>query len=349
MSGRSGTETGARFPRRLAAPAAALGVTVVLGAWLRLALAGRATLVGDFSNLLHAHSHLGYFGVLFPLAWAGWKGAGAPVPGARWMAVYAVATVLSFVGFLRAGYGPEAIAGSTLVGLIWLGSAWGIRDRVLRPDDPLALVPPGVVGAMACVPFIALNLRSNPPLAQGLIATFLAVLLLAVIAPSALAARGIRAVASPVLAACALLGALSLGIWPSAPARAGLALYAAWLVSVGREGSLPLHLRGAWALVGAGLLAMAAGLLPNVRPVVIGAIHFMVLSPLLGTLARGWLPRSLPEPAWWVLHLLVVLLAGPLVMQGLGGGVWTLTASAAGGVGVALWWGWALAMQGRQS
>lgn len=319
---------------------------MLLGAWLRLALAGTVPLAGDFSNLLHAHSHLGYFGVLFPLAWAGWRGSGAPVPGPRWMSVYAMATVVSFFGFLRAGYGPEGIAGSTVVGLIWLGSAWGIRDRVLRRDDPLALVPPGVLAAMTCVPFIALHLRSDPPLAQGLIATFLAVLLLGVIAPSALAAGGVRAVASPLLSACALLGALSLGIWPSVPARAGLALYALWLSTVGREGSLPRHLRWAWAIVGAGLLAMAAGILPNSRPVVIGAIHFMVLSPILGTLARTWLHRRLPEPAWWILHALVALLAGPLVIQGMGGGVWTLSASAAGGVGVVLWWGWALAIQG---
>lgn len=327
---------------RLLATAAALGGTVFLGAWLRLALAGRAPLPWDFSHLLHGHSHLGYFGVLFPLAWAGWKAAGAPVPGSRALGLYAGATVVAFVGFLRAGYGPEAIAGSTVVGGVWLWSAWGIRDRVLRPEDPLALVPPGVLAAMAAVPFIALNLRSDPPLAQGLIATFLAVLLLAVIAPSALAAVGVRAIASPLLAVAALLGALSLGVWPTAAARGGLALYGAWLVTVVRHDRLPVHLRWAWALVGLGLMAMAAGLLPNSRPVVIGAIHFMVLSPLLGTLARGWLPRPVPESAWWILHLLVALLAGPLVMQGLGGGVWTLTASAAGGVGVAMWWGWVL-------
>ena len=90
--------------------------------------------------------------------------------------------------------------------------------------------------------------------------------------------------------------------------------------------------------IGVGLLAMGAGWLPNVRPVVIGAIHFLVLGPLLASMAPLWLQRSVPVRAWCVSHLGVVLLAAPLLVQGLGAGPWNLDLSALGGSVVLAWW-----------
>lgn len=327
--------------RGLIAIGVALAGTLLLGAWLRWGLTGRLPLVGDFANLRHAHSHLGYYGVLFPLAWAGWRQAGAETPGPRVLAVYAAATALAFVGFLRAGYGIEAIVGSTVAGIVWLATGWRLRGRVAAWSDPLAPVLPGIVGAMACVPFVAMTLRSDPATAQALVATFLGALLLAVMVPSAFAARGVAVPGAPLLTLAALLGACSLGIWPAWPARIGLAGYGLWLVTAFGRRSLPLHLRLVWGLVGVGLVGMAAGLLPNVRPVVIGAIHFLVLSPVLGSLAAARLPRPLAPGAWWFNHAFVALLAAPLAAQGFGAGAWTMTLSAIGGTGVVLWWSYA--------
>lgn len=62
---------------------AALLGTIGLGVWLRWALAGAVDLLAPFGHLRHAHSHLGYYGLLFPLAWLGWKAAGATIPGRR--------------------------------------------------------------------------------------------------------------------------------------------------------------------------------------------------------------------------------------------------------------------------
>lgn len=341
--GGAGAPAGGRRSLLSRALATALALTLLLGGWLRWALAGSLPLVGDFAHLRHAHSHLGYYGVLFPLAWLGWRAAGAPVPGKRTLAAYAGATLLAFTGFLRAGYGPEAMAGSTVVGAVWLVSAWRLRDRVLRWGDPLAPVLPGVILAEACIPFIATSLDADPARAQAWVATFLALLLLGVLVPSALAARGVRLPGAPLFGVAAVLGAAALGIAPGPWTSAGLGLYALWILYAAlRHRDFPLHLRSVWAAVGVGLGLMAGGALPNARPVVVGAIHFLVLAPVLGSLVPAWLPRPLPEAGWWVGHGMVVLLTAPLVLQGMGGRAWTLTASALGGTGVVTWWGWAL-------
>ena len=164
----------------------------MLGAYLRWVLAGVLPLDWDFAHLRHAHSHLGYFGLLFPLAWLGWRRAGVALPGPRVLLVYSLANALAFFGFVRAGYGPEAIIGSTLVAVIWLRTSWQLRDRWCDMDDPLAAVLPGVIAAEACVPFIAYFLDRDGRLAHGLVTMFLTLLLLAVIVPSALSAMGRR-------------------------------------------------------------------------------------------------------------------------------------------------------------
>lgn len=316
---------------------AALLATLALGLWMRASLAGVWSMGFDFAHLRHAHSHLGAYGVLFPLAFLAWRSRGAPVPGRRTLVAYGVATALAVVGFLRAGYGPEAIVGSTVVGAIWLSSAFQLRGLMRRLDEPLALVPPGIVAAMACVPFIALTLRKDPVFAQHLVATFLGTLLLVVVTPSALSAIGARAFASPVATLAGLSGALALGVWPNVVTRVGLAGYGLWLASVALQRSVAWPLRAAWGLVGAGLMAMAAGLLPNVRPSVVGALHFLVLGPVLLSL----LPMLWPSPPRALEVLLLAaagLVSAPLVAQAVGLFEWTMQASAVGGALVFLGW-----------
>ncbi|MEM6732542.1 MAG: hypothetical protein AAF658_13370, partial [Myxococcota bacterium] len=164
--------------------------TLALGVWMRWALTGSTRLPFEFAHLRHAHSHLGYFALLFPLAWGGWSAAGAPVPGRAALVLYAFATCVSFVGFTLAGYGPVSIAGSTVVAIVWLWSAWPLLPRIRHLRDPLGGVPLGIVLALACVPPIAAILRSDPSLAQALVSTFLAALLFLVVVPSAFAAFG---------------------------------------------------------------------------------------------------------------------------------------------------------------
>ena len=100
--------------------------TLTLGVGLRWALAGVPLLPGGFVELRHAHSHLGYYGVLFPLMWWAWRRLGQRAPGLPLLGLYAVGVVMSAVGFAREGYGRPAIIGSTIV------RTRGSRSRSLR-------------------------------------------------------------------------------------------------------------------------------------------------------------------------------------------------------------------------
>lgn len=319
------------------AVAASLVGTLGLGLWMRLSMLGLLPVGLDFAHLRHAHSHLGAYGVLFPLAFLAWQRRGAfTLPGAAMLA-YGVATALSVVGFLTRGYGGLSMVGSTVVAAIWAWAAWGLRARLRRPHDPLALVPLSIVAALACIPFIAFTLRKDPAFAHQLVTTFLGALLLLVVTPSALSAIGVRVWWSPAVWLCGVLGVASLGLWENVLSRAGLVVYASALgLSVWRAPVRPV-LRLAWTLLGAGLLAMALGLVPNLRPSVLGAIHFLVLAPVLLSLGPlAFMAGSARAEA--VLLAAVVLVAAPLVVQafGLFGG--TLALTSAGSVVVAGWW-----------
>ena len=334
-----------RTPHR--AIALALLGTAALGVWLRWALAGKVALGLPFEDLRHAHSHLGYFGLLFPLAWWGWSRAGARTPGRSVLLVYASSTVLATVGFVQAGYGPLAIAGCTVVGAIWLWSAWPLLPRMRRWADPLGAVPLGVALSLACVPPIAINLRTDPDLAHGFVTTFLSGLLLVVVVPSVLASARVSVGGWPALLLTGVLGSLALGVLPTAPARVGLFAYAALLLAPVRTSSLPAHARACWLAVALGIAALAVGLLPNTRPVALGALHFLILGPVLAALMPQTLRHPPPRWAWWLGHAAWGSMCAALVAQAFTAAAWTWTAAALGGTATLLWWAVVLATQLR--
>lgn len=303
--------------------------TLGLGLYLRWALTGRFALVGTFAHLRHAHSHLGVYGLLFPLAWAGWARAEAPTPGPRSALLYGAATLLAFIGFATEGYRVPAIVGSTLVGGVWLTTGWRLAPFLRQLRHPLAVVPFGVTASLACIPPIAMNLRTAPDVAHAWVATFLTTLQLVVLVPSMLAGERAQLVPWPALLLAGGLGSLALGAWSHPVSHVGLAAYASVLLVFGTRAALPLALRVSWVAVAAGLFGMATSLLPNTRPVAVGALHFLVLGALLPTLARHHAPLS--GTALWALVSAAAGLSLPLVLQGLGAGLWTLTASAMGG------------------
>lgn len=324
--------------------AGALLVTLTLGAGMRWILAGRWMPGWDFGHLRNAHSHLGYFGLVMPLVWLAWRGAGVALPGRRTLWLYAAAVILTLVGFLSGGYGPAAIVGSSLVAAIWLLPAWRLRGQLRRWDRPLGAALPGLLAALACVPAIGLLLRSDPSRGQALVTTFLTLLLLGVALPTALdagrlPARGVE------LAPAAMLGAAALGIWPAWPARIGLAWLALLVARSVWSGAVNPRLRVAWTTVALALLVLASGRLATTRPVLIGLIHFVLLGPVLASLSPAWLRRQPAEWAWWLELLAVALLAGSLLAQGLGAAAWSLDASATGGSLVLAWWALVLAWQ----
>jgi hypothetical protein len=318
-------------------------LTLLMGLWLRWYLAGVGLPLPagtTFSNLRHAHSHLGYYAVLVPLAWlAAELGSGQKLLERRERWFYVVATLLATVGFVQAGYGLLGIVGSTAVSLIWLLAAWRIAAKARAPDDPLVAILPGTLLSLVCVPLIASSLRSNPAFAASAVQSFLTVLLFLVIAPGAVAALGLRQRWAWGTVVTGALAALSLGLWPSIVTRAGLALHACYWVDTARRIDAPVF-AAPWYAAAIGLLLVAAGTVPLTHDVAIGAIHFLVLGPFLSALAHRWISPSLPMQAWWWHHGGAALLAGPLVLRALvpAAGAWTGIASAIGGTIVVTWW-----------
>lgn len=341
---RETTPADARLSRGLLG--GSLVVAMLVGVWMRWALAGAVPLALPFAHLRHAHSHLGYYGLLFPLAWLGWGAVGARTPGRGALVAYAVGTALAFVGFVRSGYGPIAIAASTFVAGFWLWSAAALRARARRLFDPLGGVPLGVVLSLACVPPIAIFLRRDPTLAHGFVSTFLSALLFLVIIPSALAARRISPGPWPVVSVVGALGALYLGVAPNAVTRAGLLAYAGLVFAPALRPWLELHVRAPWAVVSLGLAGMALGALPNTRPVALGAIHFVILGPVLTTLAPLWLKRPPPGLAWWLGHVAWGSMSAALTLQAFVSSAATSTLAAVGGTATLVWWAAVLAAQG---
>ncbi len=270
--------------------------TVSLGATLRWALAGNPLPV-DFVDLRAAHSHLAYYGLLFPLMWAAWARLGEAVPGKRSLVLYGLAVVGSTVGFVREGYGLLAIAGSTWVLGQWLVSAWMMR----RGQGWLRPVAPAIVLGAICIPPVAVLTGRDPTLAHQVVQGFLTILLLGAVLPSGLALRTLTA----PHAGAWLLGTVMCGAffgplhWPmlglGPVLLAGLLGMAVW------RSTLAIVARMGWAAVVVALVALGIGVLPATRPVMVGGFHYVALGPVVFGLMAGLSPRALPpwaEPVW---------------------------------------------------
>lgn len=281
-------------PTQLLLGLAALGLvgTLALGVPLRWFLAGVPLIPGEFKHLRHAHTHLGYYAVLFPLLWWAWpRGA----PGPLVLGAYSAAVVVATVGFLREGYGLAAIAGSTGVLGVWLASAVGLRGA-LRQAGWLGSAGPAVVLGAACIPAVAVLSGRDPVLSGELVRTFLSLVLLGAVLPTALRAGGAPAPPWPFWLACTVLGALYLGPLPHRPLGAALALLGALL---GRAAWAAAGLggieRGLWGLSALGLGAWGLGLAPLDPHGAVAGLHFLVLGPVLLSFERA---LGAPSPGW---------------------------------------------------
>lgn len=319
-------------------------LALALGALLRLALAGVPLPFGRFAELRHAHSHLGYYGVLFPLVWAAAAQRGPRPPGRALLAGYGLAVLAATLGFAAEGYGRPAIIASTVVLGVWLHTAVRALPELARPRSWWFPASPSVLVAALSIPAVALNLSRAPALAAELVRLFLVVLLFGLIVPAALAVRRAPAPPMPLWLLGTLGAGLSLGPWPEVPARLGMAMLGGLVLQAGLRLDAAADLRASWGLLGLGLLLLASGLLPNSHAVAIAGLHFAILGPVLLSLGRPLCPRG-PRAWCWLYEALVLLLSlGVLGPQLLPGPPWPLLAAGAG-IGVGLLW--SLAILGR--
>lgn len=309
--------------------------TVGIGTLLRWALAGRGMLIGDFAHVRSAHSHLGYFGVLFPFVWLAWARAGHAVPRGRWLAVYAVGTAAATVDFGLRGYALVSIAGSTVVLGFWILSAWPHWRRVAGRDW-MAPVFPAVLGSALAIPAVAVLSRRSDPAAGQWVHAFLTWLLLGVGVPTVLDRSGARPPAGWLHTLAVLGTGLALGPFPNPVTRGAMAIGGGLIAWAGLRAALRWELRGAWLGVGLGLVTVATGLLAWSPILAVAAIHFVMLGPVLGVLA--W-PETEAWTRWRPAYLgLVAAFAGCVSMTGWSPAVGWPVAAALTGTLVALVW-----------
>ena len=307
--------------------AVSIALTALLGAALRLVLAGSVPPFGDFGFLRHAHTHLGYYGGLFPLMWLAWAGRGGPQFGPRWRWLYGVSVVVSVIGFVRAGYGPIAIAGSTAVLVGWLWSAAALFRR--RDRGWLGAAAWGVLLGSAMIPWVAASVSTGR---SGFVArSFLGLLLLGALTPSAMARIDAKPWPRWLWVLSTTVGALALGA-VEGPHLAALALVGLLLGRSVLSAELPHPLRFAWLVTAAGLTLMGLHLLELSHSAAVAGVHFVVLGPLLMTF---W-PRRIGEGWSWGYLALVGTMSGAILSQ-----QWGLLAQ---GPKIAAWSGVAIAM-----
>jgi hypothetical protein len=320
----------------------ALVATVALGAMLRAFLAGSAWLPGGFGELRHAHTHLGWYGVVVAstaAAWARLPGGEALVAGRVARAAYAAAVVVAGVGFFGWGYGVAAIVASTIVLAFWLVWTWQLwRAGLAR--GAFAAAPVGMIAAAALIPLVAIHARRDHALAQALVAGFLAALLFCVALPAALSRAGLRAPPAAWYVVCSLGAALYLGPLQLTAAMAVFPLGLGALLLRAALGPGRLDVRALLALVAAALLLHALGLLPWTRPVAVAAVHFAVLGPVLHGLLLGDAGSGLARSLRWSHHALLAVMCVCIARPEVAGAA--VAAAITGGL-LALGWSlWAL-------
>lgn len=313
----------------------ALALTVLVGTLLRWTLAGAGwpSSLGSWAHVRSAHSHLGYYGVLFPLMWAAWARMGLRTPGRVALAIYALATAAACVDFARHGYAPISIAGSTVVLGTWFLTSLPMARHLLRRDW-LAPVTPAIWLACVAIAGVAVLSARGDPMATPMVRAFLTWLLLGVVLATCLRRAGAPA-PPPWLHVPLVVGSgLALGPWPHPLSQALLAGYGALLLATAARMPGALAIRGAWAVLGGGFFVVALADLGHHHLVAIAGIHFAVLGPVMMHAAwpRAWAP-ALPAYAAAV-GLFSLAIVGPLLLPWAGWG----RASAVVGTAIAALW-----------
>ncbi len=274
---------------------------------------------GVFTYMRHAHSHAGYYGVLFLALWATMRGEGVVALSRPVLGVYVVSALAASVLFVFYGYNLATIVLSTIVLLFWLVAAWRlIRRRTL--ESWLDAAPWGVLIGAALIPPVAVLTPRNPGLASSLAHLFLTVMLLGTFIPAAWASlRCTRGV--PVLLFYFFVLGASLQIaFPEESGDLGLlflAGYAFGVVVVALRNLMRWYVRLYWLLF-AGALA-ASVFLPIMQGygARIAGVHFIILGPVLTSFSAAFGAGATTVGRWlsplyhFLLNLMVVaILAG---------------------------------------
>ncbi len=284
-----------------------------MGVVLRWALAGHVAFDFNFAHLRAAHSHLAWYGVVFPLCWVSLARRGRVLVGPTLAGLYSLAVAASVWGFATQGYAPLSIVGSTVVLGVWWVAMAPLALRFFQ-RDLLASVFPSVLASSLAIPAVAVLARRGDPASVDWVHAFLTWLMLGVALPVSLLEMKAKPLYGPLWTALVIGAGLALGPMPTLMPRLALAGVGVYLVLSARNAALRGVYRGFLVLFGLGLMARAVGVLPDVPAVAIAGVHFAALGPVLFPLAWPEGGRkfeavyaaalsvfvgSIAAPVWW--------------------------------------------------
>ncbi len=295
--------------------------TLAAGLVFRAQLAGWIVLDPGF-ELRRAHSHLGFYGVLFPVSWYLWNEKAKGLPNGWPLLLYFALAAASGIGFFIQGYGPFTIAASTGVLFVWLAIA--IRNFSfddVRRRSWLSVMPTAIFMASLLVGTVAVMNRRDPALASRLARTFLSLLLFGGILPAVISSLGGAAPRAGVWLLASLAAGISLTGAHSHPffsigliALGGLILASFWRSP---PHSNPLSSRACWhwRIFAVGLMATGASLLPHHHSAAIAGVHYLVLGPVILSFAAkipGFRPSRIENLAY---ELSVIAMVATIGLQ----------------------------------
>lgn len=266
-------------------------ITMLLGLLLRLSFAGFPVKALGSLDLRQAHSHLGYYGFLFPMIWSWLQGRGLWIPEKKWAYAYISVVFLSTISFLLYGYSPSSHGLSGLVLAVWLVFAFK-NYKVHSPlsRDWLGSVPLSITFAAVAVFSVAVvTVIGFENTGEKLVRSFLTILAYGVFLPIVLDRKAL--LPFPVwvwfLSILGLAGFVTDLVAPIyflwAPLLVSFLLLYVLLKSWSRPQNI-LEFRFYFYMVSLalGLIFFGLGWLPNTHFVAIAGLHFLILGPLLG-------------------------------------------------------------------
>lgn len=281
-------------------------ITGLLGLLLRWQLTGYGTATLMEWDLRRAHSHLGFYGVLFPVAWSIYGARKLWAPKGKLLLTYLLLCLLSVFAFLLQGYGFLAIASSTGVLIVWILFGWRNQSiRALFQKDWTAPASFSIYLSAILIPLVAVITKRDTSLANQIARFFLSLLIFGVFIPVTLRSLKGRAPHAGLWFLTSILGASFL-TFPESPRVLGLAL--AWLGfeiarSILQRNPLPhpntvqdLRLRMMWFVLATGFVAVGTNLFPPNYVQAIAGIHFLFLGPVL--LSYLLIEREKRPPEW---------------------------------------------------
>lgn len=159
-------------------------MAILGGLVLRLQYTGFLSLEGI--DLRRSHSHLGFYGFLFPLMWHELKNQ-FWVPGKIIKRIYILLLILSTIGFATAGYGVIAHISSFLTLVIWLIFAFkNIKTLKNLSEDMTSIIPLSIIASASVVLLVLISRFGTSVAPLLLVRVFLVILLFGVFAPMAL-------------------------------------------------------------------------------------------------------------------------------------------------------------------